>query len=273
MHPFLLPVQLKLDRATLRANSLLEIPKTLGLGVVGRTELLAERKGFRLIVDDIPHFKSLDDACLDLSEYVHMLRSALDNLAFALARLKLDPPAMPGAIHFPIQETEAAFSDKRITNCLSQMEPQAAEKITQVQPFQRGKHPEIGADGKPSDDPLLVLQKLSNIDKHRVPAVALLGQVKQDHSHTVEFYSEDDASANVPPDTTVAVDPLRPGLVVMEYRTNCPIKSATGQWAVEARLMVSVDGGWLPFEQTVGQLVWYANLVADQFRPFFKGEV
>ncbi|TIT40726.1 MAG: hypothetical protein E5W76_15740 [Mesorhizobium sp.] len=265
-------MQLKLDRATLRAKSLLEISKKLGHDVASHTELLPERRGFRLIVDDIPHFKSLDDACLDLSELVHMLRSALDNLAFALARVKLDPPTVPGAIHFPIHESEATFSDKRITNCLSQMPPQAAEKITEVQPFQRGKHPEIGDDGKPSDDPLLVLQKLSNTDKHRVPAVALLGQVKQDHSHTVEFYSEEDASANVPPDTSVAVDPLRPGLVVLEYRTNCPIKSATGQWAIEARLMVSVDGGWLPFEQTVEQLVWYVNLIADQFRPFFKGE-
>lgn len=95
---------------------------------------------------------------LIVGDVVHNLRSALDQLAWQLARCTTETPFHRTA--FPIFKERTAATRKLFHQMLRDVPPKAREIIEEMQPYHRGDTAEI--------DPLWILDKLWNIDKHRV---------------------------------------------------------------------------------------------------------
>ncbi len=223
------------------------------------------RLGFKLILDEFEKPESLNDWSLSVGECVHNLRSLLDNLTFALARLKQDPPANPRSIKFPIYQEEAQFRNGS-SSTIRQLTTDVAELIEKTQPFQRN-NPNV--EGTPADDPLVILNWLSNIDKHQIPIVIHLFPNSIANSARVEYYSEEEASLNVPPNVSVWVDNFTPGTTLMEYKSKHPIKKVSGSFNYIVTVSIDVKGTLLPVMKLMPYLIGYTNLVLDQFRNFF----
>lgn len=233
-----------------------------------RQELREGGLGFRVILEDFVDSPPLDDWGLLIGECVHNLRSALDNLAYSLARLKCDPPSRPDRVRFPICEDRSKFK-KENRRSLDQMQAEAVSLIEQLQPFQR-ERPDVEAT--PDRDPLVLLRWLSNRDKHRVPPVVLLNPAEIRYAYGAQFYSSEDLKANMPPDATVWLDPLKPGAVLMEHRTTRPIKGVIGNSTVHARVAIETETGHkrVSVDKAMGKLSTYTAEVVDLFRGFFK---
>jgi len=268
-------VDLKLVRANAQVGTLADQISawTAENPVASRSELREGRMGFRLILDDFAKSPPLDDWGLLVGECIHNLRSSLDNLAFALARLQQDEPANAEIVHFPIFQDRAKFNEvsnnkkRRVRQSLDQMPAEAASLIERLQPFQRDK---AEVPGTPNSDPLVLLQRLNNYDKHRVPSVVLVAPTEMMHSFSVEFYSEEDAKANDPPDATVWFGPLQPGVVLVEQRTNRPVAKVHVNFQGKAVVALQIGDKRPPVVKVLNELGRYTALVVDQFREFFK---
>lgn len=261
-------VDLKLARADMQAKSLADSISAWASKnpISAQCELRESRLGCQLILENFTTPSMADDWGLLVGECVHNLRSSLDNLAFALARLRYDPPERPSRIAFPVFELRADF-EARGRSSVDQLPDEAAALIQLIQPFQRDGSAERGA---PDLDALVHLQLLSNTDKHRVPPIVLIAPTNIAHSIQVEFESEEDAAANVPPDTTVWAGPLEPGVVLLEYRTNRPIASVKGRFNYHAVVAIQTQKGFVQVDTYVQGLKYYTGLVVDQFRQFFN---
>lgn len=231
-----------------------------------RCELSEKRLGFRVFVKQIPERLPFVGWGLDIGEWAHNLRSTLDNLAFALARLKKDPPDNPKQIYFPISQIEENF-EKSETKKICQLPTEAINTIRKIQPFNRN-NPDV--EGSPDQDPLVLLQWLNNKDKHQVPSVVLIAPKEMQHSHSYKFYSEKDADLNIPPDVTCWAGPLQPGIPLIELKTNRPIESASGQVTYTGIAALETCQGRLPVIDVLTSLTSYTELVVSQFRDFFK---
>ncbi len=230
-----------------------------------KVEFLDGRLGYRVRIDysaDAP----VEEWGLIIGDFVHNLRSALDNLAFGLARLHCDPPTRPRVIAFPIFLKEAEFRGKA-GPALDQMPAQAARLIETIQPFKRDGSP---MSGVPDSDGLVFLNMLSNADKHQVPSVVLMAPTGVEFDGQVEFYSEEHARLNTPPDTTFFGDPIARGSILLEHRAKNPISKVKGSFRVPLAISLRTPRGILRLEQTLPGLESYANLVVDQFRPLFS---
>lgn len=267
MKDFVRSVQLKLARAGMQANELaISMSIWASENPIGaRCELRESRLGCRLILEGFMNPPMVDDWGLLLGECTHNLRSALDNLAFALARLRCDPPERPSKIAFPIFDTKREFEKRGRAN-VDQLPDQAITLIELIQPFQRNSSADKDS---PDLDALVHLQRLNNTDKHRVPPVVLIAPTNVAHSVQVEFDSEEDAAANTPPDTTLWVGPLEPGVVLLEYKTNRPIASVKGRFDGQAVVAIQTPKGYERADTYVQGITRYTGLVVEQFRPFF----
>jgi hypothetical protein len=207
----------------------------------------------------------IEDWGIQMGEFAHNLRSALDNLAFALARLKSDPLPKPKRIAFPIVADKAHFAEES-RQTLQQVPDLAAQLIERLQPFNRDGSASMGT---PESDALFMLQWLNNADKHRVPSVVLVAQVDADHEGSIEYYSEKDAAANTPPDVTVWNGPLDKGTVLLEYRTKTPIAKVQGRFSVRCTIAIETHTGHTPLIPFALPLSYYTALIVDQFCSFF----
>jgi hypothetical protein len=264
MRDFVRSVDLKLARADMQAKSLADSISVWASRnpIGGRCELRESRLGCRLILESFASPPPIDDWGLLLGECIHNLRSSLDSLAFALARLHRDPPERPSKIAFPIFETRTEFERRGRPN-VDQLPEKAAALIELIQPFQRDGSP---GKGTPDLDALIHLQRLNNTDKHRIPSVVLVAPTNISHSVQVEFGSEEDAAANVPPDTTVWAGPLSPGVVLLDYRTNRPIASVKGRFDGHAVVAIQTPKGFEQVDTYVQGIKYHTGLVVDQFR-------
>jgi hypothetical protein len=113
------------------------------------------------------------DIHLNLADLVYSLRSALDQLAWRLARLGNADPGRD--VMFPIHSDRSAKSEERFRKRVWDMPCEAIEIIKDLQPYNRGTAYRA--------DPLWQLNELSNIDKHRTPAGRAID---------AEFYLEPD---------------------------------------------------------------------------------
>ena len=172
MQDLIRSVDLKLARADSQVRMLADQISgwTSRNPIRARVEYGEKRLGFRLIQEQFTEDAPLDDWGLLIGECVHNLRSALDNLAFALSRLRRDPPRNPGAIAFPIYCDKRQFKEHGIRK-LNQMPDAAKTLIERLQPFQRNRS---DVEGTPETDALVLLQWLNNADKHRVPALVFI---------------------------------------------------------------------------------------------------
>ena len=89
-----------------------------------------------------------------IGECVHNMRSALDNLVCGLART-LKPTCKCDGLAFPLLANQAEWNEK--ADSLKGIPPAAKEVIRQLQPWASTISP----------NPLTILKKLSNLDKHR----------------------------------------------------------------------------------------------------------
>jgi hypothetical protein len=182
-------------------------------------------------------------------------------LIFFCAKRHLNPPKNPRNLYFPVCVDEKAFSEKA-KNTLSQLEPTISVLVEKIQPYHR-ENPAV--DGSPETDPLVILNFLSNLDKHRMPIPFLVPPKKISFQQSCQFYSDEDASNNTPPNVVVHADPLEHGKTVMEYITNCPIKEASGKFDLVAKIAVEIDGHTRDIFEVLMQLTWYSRLVVDEF--------
>jgi hypothetical protein len=263
------PIELKLNRAEGHARKLAEVVSswTASNKINARFEWLDDRLGFRLVLEEFTEPPALEDWGLLVGDCAHNLRSALDNLAFALARLVQDPPPNPTDIAFPIYVDQAKFNQhgrRRINQVL----PAGAQLIEALQPFNRDASPQ---QGNPNQDALVLLQRLNNTDKHQVPTVVLVAPTEIRHACAVEFETDEDAEANTPPDQTLWAGPLTPRAVLLEHRTTRPVTSVKGSFAGSAVVALDLGNGeHPPVSETMRRLGYYTWLVTQQFHQFFR---
>jgi hypothetical protein len=233
--------------------------------IQARCELLEERLGYRLVQAEYSAPPPTIEWGLQVGECAHNIRSSLDNLAFALARLREDPPKRPNAIAFPIYREREKFEQNGRRN-LDQLPPEAAKLIERIQPFQRDGGE---TEGAAEQDPLLYLQELNNTDKHRVPSVVLIAPENLGHEHEVEFRSEAEAALNAPPNVTAWSGPLSPGVVLFEMKTKHPLVKVKGRTEIKAVVAVEVLERPFPVERLLGDVGRYTSMVVEQFCGFF----
>lgn len=101
------------------------------------------------------------DVPLSLADMAYALRSGLDQLAWQLALLKTDSPS--GDTMFPIFGVRNSRSEKQFQKRVANIPREAVDVIATLQPFHLA--------GRYMDHPLWQLNELSNMDKHRLPAV------------------------------------------------------------------------------------------------------
>lgn len=198
---------------------------------------------------------------LELGEIVYSLRSALDNLIYVCAQIRADPPPRPRDLQFPIVQDSGQYANA-VKHIVPQLPESIADLLEKVQPYQRGK-PDV--EGSPEHDPLVLLNWISNHDKHRMPVPFFVPPKEIEFSQSCEFTSESDADANVPPDVVVHAGPLAHGAILLEYRTKHPVAKVSGQLNITAHVAFETPSGVREISEVVGQLTWYTRLVIDEF--------
>ncbi|STX81696.1 Uncharacterised protein [Legionella busanensis] len=194
-------------------------------------------------------------------ECIHNMRSSLDILAFALAKIKCDPPEKTSTIYFPIFTDEDKFNSKlRILNF--NFTPEVVNIMRNIQPFQR-KNP--GVIGEPENDPLAILSLLSNIDKHRSSISAEMTPAELEKNIQVKFATPEDAAMNCPP--KVIFHGIQPGLI-MEYRTNKPIELTNFDLNLKAHLVIRFEDKGEVIPDILSYIYSYIHLVVNEFRKF-----
>jgi hypothetical protein len=266
---FLKPIDLRVNRAEVQANELVQLVQQWAADspLTGVGALLPDRLGFEI------HLKALAKAAVDqfglpAGECLHNVRSALDNLTYALARLKCDPPPKPRYIQFPISVTAADFA-QNTKGLLPQLPDAAATALRDIQPFQRSGRTQDGVcEGMPQDDPLLLLHRINISDKHRAPVAATLATSAMNFAGGVEFASEEAAGQNVQPNIEVIL-PLREGEVFFRWRTKNPIVKVNQTFDVRANVSLVAGEDLVELGPTLVRLTGQVRLILEYFRPFF----
>lgn len=261
--PHLENVFLKLDRAnekaaTLAANILAfcrDHPITLN------AQLREGRLGVNLVCQMEGMVVPLKEWSLELGEIVYSLRSALDNLIYVCAQIRENPPPRPRDLQFPIIQDLLQYNST-VRNIVPQLPEDIADLLEKVQPYHRSK-PDV--EGSPEHDPLVLLQWISNHDKHRMPVPFLLPPSQIEFAQTCEFASEADAAANIPPDVVMHSGPLFHGATLLEHRTKHPVTNVSGQFKIMAHVAFETHAGTREVLEAIGQLAWYTRLIVDEF--------
>lgn len=203
---------------------------------------------------------------LIVGEIIHNLRSTLDNLAYALSRLKDDPPQNQKKVSFPIYESKDNFQ-KKGRQGVSQMSQLAAELVKKIQPFNRDG---TGSLGTPNQDPLIHLQWLNNIDKHQVPTVMLLCPARLRFEAEFEYESEEIASSVSNPIEEFFTGPITEGGTIMQFSFQAPIVRFNFNGGVDVRISIQMENHQEDMIVQMRKLHDYVQVVVLQFRPFFE---
>lgn len=107
-----------------------------------------------------------------LGDFLHNMRAALDNMAYAFALTKQDPlpPAVETRIAFPVTDSAGDFKNKA-RNLTADAGQAFRDYAESVQPYGGFDSPHAA---------LFQLARLNNIDKHRKVPVVFLSVVSQD---------------------------------------------------------------------------------------------
>ena len=204
----------------------------------------------RLRLDSPP---PVDEWGAYMGDCIHNLRSALDAAVWDFATSDGKSPAIPTQIGFPIATKAGEWKDAAPRK-LDGVPAEVIERIRLLQPFQRPTAEQPG-------DPLALLQRLDNDDKHRSRIIALLEWQKMEHNFSIAFASDEAAERNVPPDTTINVPAFDDGALLVEHRTVDPIAKVNGGFNFGARLAIETPAGPQPLLETLGSLINYVHLV------------
>lgn len=203
----------------------------------------------------------LNEWSIELGEVIYSLRSSLDNLIYVCAQRFADPPYNPRRLQFPIIQDSRQYQNT-VRDILPQISTDVADLLEKIQPFQRNN---TDVEGSPEHDPLVLLNWISNHDKHRMPVPFLVPPKEIGINHTCKFESDHDAAENVPPDVVVHVDPLSHGKKIIEHRTKHPVKKISGRLDIVAHVAFNSHNGVMDLSEAMNQLTGYTKLIIDEF--------
>ncbi|QXP74310.1 hypothetical protein H0I31_09020 [Tenacibaculum sp. AHE15PA] len=260
-------IDLKLKRAFEHINSILaDFEKWSSENQIDcRCEFLPDKKGFKIIVDSTLELVEIEKWELDFGDCIHNLRSLLDNLIYLLALKVKSPPDKPSKLKFPIYYKEQDFINQT-RQLLIQLPQSVSEKLKLIQPFQRENN---NVEGTPQDDPLYLLNSISNIDKHRIPLEFELPPDSLEQSGQIKFRTDEEATLNCPPNVKIFIDNITKGGVIMEYLSNHPLKEVSGDFKFKTKPMTVINGKKYEVLKLMPYLLWYTELVVNQFREYF----
>jgi hypothetical protein len=173
---------------------------------------LPDQRTHRYVAEGIEPLPRLAALAGDI---VHNTRTALDNLAWAIAR---KCGSASDRLTFPIRQTAPEDLNELMPGAPSTV----LEALSAEQPYQHGDH----------ISPLLVVHELNRIDKHRVllpVAVAV---------RTASWSVPEDNPAT---DRHLSFEPLTDGAVVARFAFAKPIADPNLRFAVQLRLEPDID--------------------------------
>jgi hypothetical protein len=221
-----------------------------------RAEIAPDRLSWELRVNlTAPPFA---EWATQFDDAIHNLRATLDNLVWGIAILDGAVPKRQKALQFPIvmDRTDWKVEMRRIAEL-----PQAVRvAIESVQPFQRSGQ----GDGTPEQDGLLLLNRLSNREKHRLAIQPSLSPEELAHRFGVQFRTEDEAKLNCPPDVHVSSDVFVDDAVLLRWATKTPIDKVKGEMNFKGKVVVDDDSiGPLGATTVLAQLCGYVPQVVN----------
>jgi hypothetical protein len=193
----------------------------------------------------------LDDWAYRFGEVVHHLRASLDNLLVHVATESgITDPKRLKRIQFPVCVTAAEWRDS--ASRVADLPATVRDAVQQVQPFNRGP-----TAGDVKGDLLVMLRDLSNRDKHHARVITSLTPLSLTQMGSVEFETEEGASASVPPDITITVPSFETGGILYAHRTKGRIAKVGGR--LDYHLQVHLD---MPDGQSV-EIAWILNALGQ----------
>lgn len=205
---------------------------------------------FTLHVTTLP---PVDEWSLILGDFVHNLRSALDACIWEFATRDGRTPPKPRQVQFPIIDSEAKWTDAR-RNQLQTVPDEIAERVRILQPFNR---PE---DERPRDA-LVLLQELSNLDKHRSSIKVGLNVDSYEADITFDYGSREASERNVPPQVEYFAPEMSDNALLIEHKAVDPILAVTGGYGVRLKFGIDTALGVQEFAPTTNNLLNYAQQV------------
>jgi len=188
---------------------------------------------------------------------VHNLRAVLDNLVWGIAVLDGVTPRQPTKIQFPIVKERTKWKDE--VERIAELPEPVRLAIESIQPFQR-----TGLDGTPEQDALLLLNRLSNHEKHRLAIQPSLTPDELAHSFGVEFRTDEEAEMNCPPTIEASADMFVDDAVLIRWATKTPIVRVNGNASLKGRVVVEDEVvGLLGATTVLAQLVEYVPQVMN----------
>jgi hypothetical protein len=258
-------VELKLARARMHAEALgASVTEWQSHPLSAHGEISEDRRKYKLVLDNFAAVPPVELWGMLIGDCVHNLRSALDNLCFSAARLKCDPPTDPRGIQFPIFDKREAY-DGNAVRTLKQLPDAAVNLLEHFQPFVKDSADEIQKHS------LMMLQHLSNQDKHRIPQVALLRVHQRDHRQELTFESNIEAQEWIAaaPHFVIEGGPVWAGSTLISVTCSRPAGRIQGSVTVEAFPAIDTPIGLQGACPAIDALGFQVVTIFEAFRRTF----
>jgi hypothetical protein len=204
---------------------------------------------FYVEIKDAP---PLDRWALIAGDCAHNLRSALDNLLYALAirDTGIEPPAKAGKLQMPLASSPEAFEEQKKRYGILTLKDTTQMAIERIQPYNR-LHAEL--------PPLLSLVRdFNNLDKHRLLNVVVTnvqqGRIMYEYSGSgqplVKMGYNSKALQNGSPIAQLIATPPQPN-TVCKY---------------EAAIVISIGHDAGPSGRTLGEFAYVMRMLIDEVK-------
>jgi hypothetical protein len=257
--------ELKIARARMHAQAFgASVAEWQSNPLSAHGEISEDRRTYKLVLDDFAVVPPIELWGMLIGDCVHNLRSALDNFCFSAARIRCDPPADPRGIQFPIFDTRQAYKSNA-ARTLKQLPDSAAALLEHFQPFQKDTADEIQRHS------LMMLQHLSNQDKHRIPQVALLRVHQSDHRQELTFESNVAAEEwiDAAPHFVIEGGPVWAGSTLVSVTCSRPAGRIQGTVTVEAFPVIDTPIGLQGACPAIDTLALQVGAIFETFRRTF----
>lgn len=168
---------------------------------IGTKKTLSDEGRTLTVTFEFTNLPPSSEWSLILGDAIHNLRSALDSLALDLARMGSVNPEQEKYVYFPICNTQKCWKTA-VEKSLKTVAQDALDIIHHFQPFTRNK---------PNSSALLLLNQLSNRDKHRA-AIDIVDKVKSiglDGTKIRFIKPSPDARVRIAMPSRLSIDDLR----------------------------------------------------------------
>ncbi|MNO74992.1 hypothetical protein D3C76_660160 [compost metagenome] len=267
-HDFSKPCLDKLKRAHDQLHGItVESERILSaLTLEAKNYISPDRLSYEVKIEKCGDGKGFSGLSLLVGECVHNMRSSLDNLVYALARLQEDPPSNPRKLSFPVYTEKSSFEGRAKPALAKLLSGDALRIIEALQPFQRDSEP--GGSGE--NDLLYAISEINNSDKHRLPISALVNIPELNHVAVMDFGSAELAALNVPPDYSMFSGAAKVGTVLMSGRFKTPVVSMSGNFLLKVELIIDINGRAVGLLDLISKSHFYVSNVVSLFLPQFK---